>query len=245
MHSFISLQIIAAGIVPRFCHKRRYGIELFTPCDCTFAGRGGMLICKDVKNSGKRRIFAGRIMKFVSAGAVAAALLATAPCAHAYEPKWPAGPYRYWVLDQDIKDVLGEFGHTIGVPVRIGPEIKSQRVNGSLPDADAKAFLNGLCTSYGIVWYYDGSVLHFSAVSEMKSELMNLGRALRTAVIMKQLHKMGAIEPRFAIRPTADAHVMSVFGPPAYRNYVRQEVITAAKHAETGILVVRGGREGS
>src|SRR5215471_7622238 len=90
----------------------------------------------------------------------------------ASEPKWPQGQYKYLVIDQDIKEVLTEFGRNIDVPVEVSDQVKG-RLRGQLPVATAREFLNQLCESYGLVWYFDGAALHINAKSEIKTELIN------------------------------------------------------------------------
>jgi hypothetical protein len=45
--------------------------------------------------------------------------------AGALDPKWP-GPYKYVVIDQDLKDALIEFGRNINVPVKFSDEVKGK-----------------------------------------------------------------------------------------------------------------------
>src|SRR5215467_12656878 len=106
---------------------------------------------------------------------VAAALTAPLARAHAMEPKWPTGPYKYLVIDQDIKGVLSEFGRNVDMPVDLSDQVKG-RLRGRLPTASAKEFLDSLCESYGLVWYFDGAVLHVNAKAELKTELISIGR---------------------------------------------------------------------
>jgi type II secretory pathway component GspD/PulD (secretin) len=191
----------------------------------------------------ERSMKGGRIGLLIAAS-IAATVIAISS-AYALEPKWPSGSFRYLVIDQEIRDVLVEFGHNIGVSVNVSDEIKAQRVTGPLPDASAQAFLKDLCTTYGVVWYYDGATLHFSAESEVKNEMVNLGRLLRSDAVMKRLEKTGAADTRYPLRATADTHVISISGPPSYRRLVRQEISAMARALNTGVLVIRGGRSGS
>jgi type II secretory pathway component GspD/PulD (secretin) len=177
--------------------------------------------------------------------ALIAGLTAMTRSAYAYEAKWPAGPYKYVVINQEIRDLLIEFGHNIGVPVKVSDQVREQRVTGPLASDNAEIFFNRLCETYGLIWYFDGSVLHVSAESELKTDMINLGRFLRGDLAVRKLEKLGVSDVRYPIRPTADAHIISVSGPPPYRTLVRQEIIAMAKAAETGVLVIRGGRAGS
>jgi type III secretion protein C len=145
------------------------------------------------------------------------------------DPRWPDGPYKYLVIDQDIKDVLTEFGRNIDVPVEVSNQVKG-RLRGQLPVATAKEFLNKLCESYGLVWYFDGATLHVSAKTEVKTELINIGR-LPVKNLTDQLNTLGIADPRFPVRSTPDGGVISVSGPAPYLAMVRQTLTAMARSA--------------
>lgn len=142
----------------------------------------------------------------------------------ALEPKWPPGPYKYLVIDQDLKDVLTEFGRNVGMPVDVSDQVKG-KLHGQLPDGTANAFLDKLCASYGLVWYYDGAMLHINAKTEVKTALIDIGR-LPSDQLTTRLNALGIADPRFPVRSTPDAGVVSVSGPPSYIALVRQTLAT-------------------
>ena len=158
---------------------------------------------------------------------VTAALIAPVESARSTEPKWPSGPYKYMVIDQDIKSVLIEFGRNVDVPVEVSDQIKG-RLRGRLQVTTAKEFLNMLCESYGLVWYFDGAVLHVHARTEVKTELVNIGR-LSPDEVANKLNMLGIADPRFPVRSTPDAGVVSVSGPPSFVSLVRQTLIASAR----------------
>jgi type III secretion protein C len=145
------------------------------------------------------------------------------------EPKWPPGPYKYLVIDQSIKDVLTEFGRNIDVPVEVSDQVKG-RLRGRLPVATAKEFLNKLCESYGLVWYFDGATLHINAKTEVKTELINIGR-LPPDQLTARLNALGIADPRFPVRTTPNGGVVSVSGPPPFVTLVRQTLTAMARMA--------------
>jgi type II secretory pathway component GspD/PulD (secretin) len=160
--------------------------------------------------------------------AVRALLAAAVLCAcqilpaQCLEPKWPAGPYRYVVIDQDIKGVLNEFGRNVGLPVQVSDLVKG-RLRGRLPAGTAREFLDKLCDNYGLVWYFDGAVLHVSVNAEMKTELINLARLTADELqsLPVKLEELGIADRRFPIRMAADTGLISISGPPAYVALVR------------------------
>jgi type II secretory pathway component GspD/PulD (secretin) len=184
-------------------------------------------------------------------GITAAVLILTTilpTTARSLEPKWPSGPYKYLVVDQDVKDLLIEFGRNIGVPVRVSDEV-SGRVRGRLPAATAREFLNLLCDRNGLVWYFDGAILHVGAEAEVKTELVNIGQLPATELLSK-LDTLGIADPRFPVRATPDAGIISVSGPPVFVSLVQQTLAVMTKSAgqppregdqHPGIRVFRGG----
>lgn len=160
---------------------------------------------------------------------VLAALSGLVAPASALEPKWPPGPYKYLVIDQDVKDVLSEFGRNIGVPVDVSNEVTG-RLRGRLPMVTAKDFLDQLCASYGLVWYFDGSTLHVNTKSEVKTEVIDIGR-LPSKPLTARLTALGIADPRFPVRSTPHGGVVSVSGPPSYIALVRQTLTAMARAA--------------
>jgi type II secretory pathway component GspD/PulD (secretin) len=163
--------------------------------------------------------------------------------ANAMEPKWPSGPYKYLVVDQDLRDALTEFGRSIGVAVKVSETLAGHRLRGKLPEGTAQQYLKQLCESYGIVWFYDGAVMHFSSETEIKTEQVDL-RPVSADAVTKKLKSLGVIEANYPIR-TIDAHSISVFGPPPYITFVRQTVTAMQKAMSGKVRVIRGGVEGS
>jgi len=147
----------------------------------------------------------------------------------ALEPKWPPGPYKYLVIDQDIRDVLTEFGRHVDAPVEVSDRVNG-RLRGALPVATAKEFLNKLCESYGLVWYFDGTTLHINAKTEITTVLINTG-GLPPDHLTARLNALGIADPRFPVRSTANGDIVSVSGPPPFMALVRQTLTAMASAA--------------
>jgi type III secretion protein C len=138
------------------------------------------------------------------------------------EPQWRPDPYKYLVIDQDIKGVLVEFGRNVGMPVDVSDEVKG-RLRGQVTAATATAreFLDSLCDSHNLVWYFDGAVLHVNAKAEIRTELVGLGR-FSPDEAREKLTALGVADARFPVRTTDNASVISVSGPPKFVSMVRQ-----------------------
>ena len=146
--------------------------------------------------------------------------------AQAGDPAWSHVPYKYIIVDQDIRDALAEFGRNIKIPTKISTAVGGRRIRGAINtkhDETALAFLQDLCDSYGLVWYFDGAVLNISTEDEVKTELLKLDDVKSSAVLQK-VKDLGLSHPRFNIRAANDGDMLSVSGPPAYRALIREIV---------------------
>jgi type III secretion protein C len=189
-----------------------------------------------------RQLFTGLVFAAALAGLVGPALSADLPL--------PPGSYNYLVIDQDVKGVLLEFGRNVGLPVDVGDQVKG-RLRGQISTATALEFLEGLCKSYGLIWYFDGTTLHISAKSEVRTELVNVGR-LPPAEAAEKLKALGVSDERFPVRTTEDTGIVSVSGPPPFLTLVRQTLTALASRIappvredsgsdEIRVRVFRGG----
>jgi type II secretory pathway component GspD/PulD (secretin) len=152
--------------------------------------------------------------------AIAATLACPRPSARAAEPNWPAGPFRYLVIDQDTRDVLQEFGNITNIPIAVSEQVRGH-VRGPLPITTADNFLKRICENQGLVWYYDGSKLYISAASEIDSLMITLG-PLRLQELSDRLDKLHIADSRYPLNTTQKADVILVSGPPRYLALVRQ-----------------------
>jgi type III secretion protein C len=191
-----------------------------------------------------------RMPRRVLTGSIFIAALTCAGVAFAADPSWPPGPYRYLVVDQDIKGVLIEFGRNVGLPVDVSDQVKG-RLRGQLATTAAGEFLRSLCESYGLVWYFDGTVLHVNAKTEVRTELVNIGR-LPPGEAEEKLKALGVSDVRFALRTTPDAGVVSISGPPPFLSLARQTLTALVRRLppparedtgndEVRVRVFRGG----
>ncbi|MCR4264841.1 type III secretion protein [Nitratireductor sp. ZSWI3] len=140
----------------------------------------------------------------------------------AAQPEWPSGTYKYITIDQPVGDALKEFGRNIGIPVEVSKRVGG-RLGAGMPIGTAREFLDWVCDRYGLVWYYDGSILHVAAVDEMRTEMVKLS-AGDTKDVHRKLDSLGIADPRYPVRVSDAENVMSVSGPPAYVSAVKRSL---------------------
>lgn len=88
-------------------------------------------------------------------------------------PEWGARDYPYVVVNQSVRAVLEEFGRNLSIPVVISQNV-SGRINGRIRSTSAQDFLDQVCRSHALAWFYDGSVLYISERSDLESQSFNL-----------------------------------------------------------------------
>jgi type III secretion protein C len=183
-------------------------------------------------------------------------VLVPAGRADSAEPRWPKEPYKYLVIDQDLREILAEFGRNVRIPIRVSDNVAKRRVRNDMAVAAPREFLQRLCDAYGLVWYYDGAVMHISDDSEVRTEFLNTG-SVGTDTLKSRLENLGVADPRFTIRAGGNASVATVSGPPPYLAMVRKTLDALEKanaprpvqevtNGDTlKVRVFRGSREGS
>jgi type III secretion protein C len=157
----------------------------------------------------------------------------------AAEPEWPDGDYKYLVVDQSVRDALTEFGRNAGVAVQMGPKIKG-RMTASVPQGNARDFLEWVCNRYGLVWYFDGSTLHISNETENRTEVVKLDDEALDG-IGQRLDSLNIVDPRFPVRIEREQKAASISGPPAYLALVKKTIdtFTPTESAPGGTATVR------
>jgi type II secretory pathway component GspD/PulD (secretin) len=176
-----------------------------------------------------------RLMKFPRGrwrGAVFLGLalgMSLAAPAKAVEPRWREGPYSYLVVDQDLRVVIEQFARNMNLPVRVSEDIATHRLKGKVGAPNAKAFLQWLCDSYQLVWYFDGVTLHVLPQSLLQNSYLELG-PVPLDELRQRLAGVGIADERFPFQPTGDLAFVSLAAPQAYTSAVRQ-VLDAMKSA--------------
>lgn len=150
--------------------------------------------------------------------------LAGAP-ALADTPEWAAAPYDYVVLDQDIRTTLTEFGRNMGLSVALSDAVRG-RSHGRVDATSAGEFLETLARTNGLVWYFDGAVLHVSAAREFATRILPVNGG-DGAAVLRDMRDLGLTDDRFTLRVAEGGRAISVSGPPAYVATVEQAVRTA------------------
>jgi len=144
-----------------------------------------------------------------------------APPAQAADIHWRTDHFSYVAHDKPLKDFIRDFAASQGVSVVVAPEV-SGTVNGKF-DTTPQGMLDILTMSFGVTWYYDGSVLYISPGGDMASEVVQLG-GVSGAQLQAALGRLGVLDPRYPINYDRVHDTARVAGPKRYVELVRQAV---------------------
>lgn len=144
---------------------------------------------------------------------------------------WARKPFQYIAVDQGLRDVLRELSAVAAVPIEVSEAVRGQ-VRGRWPEMPAGEFLDQLARTYALEWYFDGSLLSVSAMSEDETKLLPL-HGVELERLRDGLASAGLMDLRFGLRAGPVAGVALVSGPPRFNAMVQQslDAIRAADDA--------------
>lgn len=144
---------------------------------------------------------------------------------------WVQKPFQYVAVDQGLRDVLHELSAAAAVPIEMSDAVRGQ-VRGRWPEMPAGEFLGELARTYALEWYFDGSLLSVSALSEDETRLLPL-HGVELEQLREGLVAAGLMDQRFGLRTGPAAGVALVSGPPRFTAMVQQslDAISASNSA--------------
>jgi|SRR4051812_22406595 type III secretion protein C len=163
-----------------------------------------------------------------------------ATSATAGEPAWPTEPYRYTIVDQDLSNVLQEFGRNTGLRLEVSPEVRG-RVRGPLPELAAREFIEHLARNYGFDWYFDGFRIYVTSNKEASSRLIQLS-TVPLQRLESALRDLALYDVRFSLKSIKQADMAMVSGPPQYIQMVERTLVALKPRLDqpSSITVYRG-----
>ncbi|PCE32380.1 type III secretion system outer membrane ring subunit SctC [Burkholderia ubonensis] len=127
--------------------------------------------------------------------------------------RWRSPEIQYAAEGKDVKDVLRDLAASQNIAANVAPGVGGA-VSGKMKMSPQR-FLDTLAASFGFVWYYDGTVLHVTPASDMKSTLVKLDHA-NTGDLRDLLEQMKVADPRYPVTYNAQQRTALVAGPPRY-----------------------------
>jgi len=143
---------------------------------------------------------------------LACAALAAAD-AQAAQIRWRTQKVHVKVESKDVKDVLRDFASGQNVPATVASNVNGT-VSGDF-NMPPQRFLDSLASTFGFVWFYDGTVLAITNANDMTRQVVKLNVA-GTAELARTLAQMRLDSPQFPITYDDDHGSALVSGPPQY-----------------------------
>lgn len=142
-------------------------------------------------------------------------------------PTWFAEPYPYVLVEQDVRKAMDAFGQQLHLSV-----VFSDRVRGlsksPIRATRAGEFLENLCATNGLAWYFDGSALYLYGNDELATRPF---RPLNsTAAELRQyLAELPVAGQGLGVREGSTEGELLVSGPPAYLERVQSHLAQARR----------------
>lgn len=156
------------------------------------------------------------------------------------ESGWMTRDYHYIIVEQDVRDVLKEFGRNLALPVEVSRNVRG-KVKGEIRATTAREFLEQVCASNDLAWYFDGGVLHIATRQELSQRTFDLAR-VNGERLMEDIENSGTGEPLRA-RLTEDGSTLQAWGMDAWLESIARHIERLRSPAASGrgeVKVFRG-----
>lgn len=150
--------------------------------------------------------------------------------------EWLKRDYHYVVIDQDVRDVLTEFGRNLSLPIEISRQVRG-RVRGDIQGGNAEEFLDQIVAANGLAWYFDGGVLYVTSRSEITQRTLDL-QGVDSAKLTHDLERWRVGEPLTARLVDGGSAIQAV-GPASWVESVAQRIQALRQSPPTGTGEVR------
>ncbi|KWI31334.1 hypothetical protein WM04_15520 [Burkholderia ubonensis] len=135
------------------------------------------------------------------------------PYANGAEVRWRETKIHIAVQKKELKDVLRDFTASMGVSAAISDDVRGV-VSGTF-DMAPQRFLDTLASTFGFVWFYDGSVLTVTPASDVTRNVIPLHHS-SPADLRATLERMNVADSRFPLSSDEESRTLLVSGPSQY-----------------------------
>lgn len=148
--------------------------------------------------------------------------------------------YPFVAKDISLEETLRLFSRNLRIGLSIEEDFDgSQIVNVDLK-ATSEQYLEELASMFDFRWYFDGVVLHISAVGTFETQVFALQQTNGDELI-SLLVSLGVYQPRFRHRADDRRRALLVSGPRAYLDVVAKVVEAAETSEQRKVVIMRGG----
>ena len=165
-------------------------------------------------------------------------------------PAWRDAAYPYSIINQNLANVLENFGYNTGLKVSVAQDVKGT-VHGRASSGSAGQFLDEVTRSNDLDWYSDGTVVYVSPAADEETAVVPL-HGFSFDRLRRHLADFDLLDRRFRFLRRRAGDVAILSGPPSYVLVVKQaiEAETGAKDQPDGpaagtLVVFRGNASSS
>jgi type III secretion protein C len=142
---------------------------------------------------------------------------------------WSTKKTQYTAVEpKDLRMFLREFAAQQGVGIFLDPEVKGE-LTGRY-ELNARAMMELLGRTFGLVWYFDGRVLYVYPASGVESSVIRLNE-VSAAQFQRTLDRLGISDARFPLSFDDRGSVL-VSGPKRYVELVRDAARSSDRPAD-------------
>ncbi|WP_420963882.1 hypothetical protein [Brucella sp. IR073] len=168
-------------------------------------------------------------------------LLAFSIAPHARAASLPEGnaPFHQPQGEQDIATVLRILAKDIGVSINIDSAVQGRLYRQAKPDGSARAFLDDICTQFGLVQYFDGQTLYITPSDKLRIEVFTFEK-YDVETVIGALKQFDLYEPRFTHKYLKHGKILLVRAPEPYLKVLKQTFDALEKVDPLKVTVLRG-----
>ena len=139
--------------------------------------------------------------------------------------QWKTAAFSFYASRLSAADILLDFSTNLSVPVTVSPAARAQTVSGNFRRLPGKKFIELLCKSNSLVWFFDGSMLFVRHVNELARKDLTLQPATFDPAAFARVYDSFGIDGglnRFDF--IFDGQALRLTGLPEYIRFVEHVV---------------------
>jgi len=160
-----------------------------------------------------------------SASAACLWLLTTAAVVQAAELRWRNRSYTLVAEGKKVGDFIRELAASQGVTAVVDPKVEGT-INGKFSGPPAST-LNTVCATYGLTWYYDGSLIYVDRADDSQTQVFPIPKGSGPELV-QILRAMQITDQRFPLVVSDKENTVYASGPKRYVELVRQAIASIA-----------------
>ncbi|NOH71604.1 EscC/YscC/HrcC family type III secretion system outer membrane ring protein [Vibrio pectenicida] len=150
--------------------------------------------------------------------------------------QWHGEPFIFYSRGTPLKSVIEHVGKNYGIPIEVSDQV-TDTFSGKIDGKTPKQILTMLAQQYGLVWYYDGDLLHVYKARQVANDVVSLSslsndQAIRYIAKANLLDKVAC-----EVTSISGLHAVQVNGVPAcvssVTKFVQQLDSDSQEHAKS------------